>query len=58
MLTEFFRPADMITRRITEATFSLEKKVSDRARLFVEYVGDYPENAGASQMLNSGGSYH
>lgn len=57
MLTEFFRPADLNTKRITEATFVIEKKVTDRASLFVEYVGDYPENAGPSQLLNSGGVY-
>jgi FAD/FMN-containing dehydrogenase len=42
MLTEFFRPAEPTTRRITETTFVIEKKVSERASLFVEYVGDYP----------------
>jgi hypothetical protein len=57
MLTEFFRPADMATRRITETTFSIEKKVTDKTSLFVEYVGDYPENAGPSVLLNSGGLY-
>jgi hypothetical protein len=57
MLTEFFRPAELATKRITEATFVIEKKVTERASLFVEYVGDYPENAGASQLLNSGGLY-
>jgi hypothetical protein len=35
----------------------IEKKVTEKASLFVEYVGDYPENAGSSQMLNSGGVY-
>ncbi|WP_426437225.1 transporter [Bradyrhizobium genosp. P] len=58
MLTEFFRPSDVATPRITEATFAIEKKVSERASLFVEYVGDYPENARSSQLLNSGGLYH
>jgi hypothetical protein len=57
MLTEFFRPADVITPGITEATFSIEKKVTERASLFVEYVGDYPENASPSQLFNSGGTY-
>jgi hypothetical protein len=57
MLTEFFRPSELTTRRITETTFVIEKKVTDRASLFVEYVGDYPENAGPSQLLNSGGVY-
>jgi Putative MetA-pathway of phenol degradation len=58
MLTEFFRPAELTTRRVTETTFVIEKKVTERASLFVEYVGDYPENAGPSQLLNSGGLYH
>jgi len=25
--------------------------------LFVEYVGDYPQSSGSSQLLNSGGTY-
>ena len=58
MLTEFFRPSDVTTKRMTEATFAIEKKVTEKASLFVEYVGDYPENAGPSQLLNSGGLYH
>lgn len=58
MLTEFFRPSDVVTPRITEATFSVEKKLTDKASLFVEYVGDYPENARPSQLINSGGLYH
>ena len=57
MLTEFFRPSDVITPRTTETTFAIEKKVTERASLFVEYVGDYPQNAGSSQLLNSGGFY-
>jgi hypothetical protein len=57
ILTEFFRPAEPTTRRITETTFVIEKKVSERASLFVEYVGDYPQHASPSQLLNSGGMY-
>ncbi len=57
MLTEFFRPSDLTTKRITETTFVIEKKVTEKASLFVEYVGDYPENASPSQLLNSGGTY-
>jgi hypothetical protein len=57
MFTEFFRPAEQTTRRITETTFVIEKKVTEKASLFVEYVGEYPENAGPSQLLNSGGLY-
>jgi len=55
MLTEFFRPSELTTRRITETTFVIERKVTEKASLFVEYVGDYPENASPSQLLNSGG---
>jgi hypothetical protein len=58
MLTEFFRPSELTAKRITETTFVIEKKVTERASLFVEYVGDYPENASPSQLLNSGGLYH
>jgi hypothetical protein len=57
MLTEFFRPSEQMTKSVTETTFVIEKKVTERASLFVEYVGDYPENAGPSQLLNSGGAY-
>lgn len=57
MLTEFFRPSELTTKRVTETTFVIEKTVTGRASLFVEYVGEYPENAGPSQLLNSGGMY-
>ena len=57
MFTEFDRPSDPTSKLITEATFVIEKKVTERASLFVEYVGDYPANGGAAQFLNSGGLY-
>jgi hypothetical protein len=57
MLTEFFRPADVVIPRITEATFAIEKDVTEKMSLFVEYVGDYPERASPSHLLNSGGLY-
>jgi hypothetical protein len=57
MFTEFFRPLDPVSKRITETTFVIERKVSERTSLFVEYVGDYPENGGPAQLLNSGGLY-
>jgi hypothetical protein len=57
MLTEFFRPSDVAIPRITEATFAIEKDVTDKTSLFLEYVGDYPESASPSQLLNSGGLY-
>jgi hypothetical protein len=58
MLTEFFRPGELAGQRSTETTLSIEKKVTEKASLFVEYVGDYPENAGPSVLLNSGGVFH
>jgi Putative MetA-pathway of phenol degradation len=57
MLTEFFRPSDVVIPAITETTFSIEKNVTEKASLFVEYVGDYPENTSPSQLFNSGGTY-
>jgi outer membrane putative beta-barrel porin/alpha-amylase len=57
MLTEFFRPSDVVFRRTTEATFAIEKIITEKMSLFVEYVGDYPEAASPSQLLNSGGLY-
>jgi Putative MetA-pathway of phenol degradation len=58
MFTEFFRPSDFTTKRITETTFVLEKKLTEELSLFTEYVGDYPEGAGPSLLLNSGALYH
>jgi hypothetical protein len=57
MFTEFIRPSDPASKLITETTFVIEKKVTERTSLFVEYVGDYPDNGGPSQLLNSGGLY-
>jgi Putative MetA-pathway of phenol degradation len=58
MFTEFFRPSDFTARRITETTFVLEKKLTERFSVFTEYVGDYPDGAGPRLMINSGGIYH
>jgi hypothetical protein len=57
MFTEFFRPSDSTSKRVTETTFAIEKKVTERASLFVEYVGDYPESGSPAQLLNSGGLF-
>jgi len=57
MLTEFIRPSDPTSKLIAEATFVIEKKVTERGSLFVEYVGDYPENGSPAQLLNWGGPY-
>jgi hypothetical protein len=57
MFTEFFRPSEFSTKRLTETTFVIEKKLTDKFSLFTEYVGDYPEGAGPSQQINSGAVY-
>jgi hypothetical protein len=57
MLTGFFRPSEPTSKLITETTFVIEKKVTERASLFVEYVGDYPQNGSPAQLLNSGVLY-
>jgi hypothetical protein len=58
MFTEFFRPADLTTKRVTETTFVLEKKLTEKISLFTEYVGDYPDGTIPTQFVNSGGLYH
>jgi hypothetical protein len=58
MFTEFFRPEELTTRHVTETTFVVEKKLTEKLTLFTEYVGDYPEGAGPSLQINSGGEYH
>ena len=58
MVTEFFRPDDRSARTITETTFVVEKKLTERFSAFTEYVGDYPQGASAIQTWNSGGMYH
>jgi len=58
MFTEFFRPADFTSKRITETTFVIEKKLTEKISLFTEYVGDYSEGTIPNQLINSGGLYH
>ena len=57
MLTTFFFPAGLANKQTTEATFVLENKVTERASLFAEYVGDYPSRGSSVQLFNTGGGY-
>jgi hypothetical protein len=57
MVTTFFFPSDLANKQTTEATFVLEKKVTEHASLFVEYVGDYPSRGSSMQFFNTGGGY-
>jgi hypothetical protein len=56
MFTQFWL-ADQKSNAISEATFVVEREVGTHADLFVEYVGDYPNHGGPSQVINSGGAY-
>lgn len=57
MFTSFFRPSDFSNHQTTEATFVIEKKISERMYLFGEYVGDYPSRGASVALLNLGGGY-
>ena len=57
MLTTFFFPSDPVNHQTTEATFSVEKKFSERVSMFVEYVGDYPMQGRDVELVNIGGDY-
>lgn len=57
MFTSFFSPADPSNQQTFEVTFSVERKISERTGVFVEYVGDYPSTGNATNMINMGGEY-
>jgi hypothetical protein len=57
MLTSFFAPANLTNQQTTETTFAIEKKLTEKTSVFVEYVGDYPERGSATSLLNVGGNY-
>jgi hypothetical protein len=57
MITTFFFPSDPSNKLTTEATFVLEKKITERTALFVEYVGDYPNRGGSIDLINAGAEY-
>nr|WP_249136533.1 transporter [Bradyrhizobium tropiciagri] len=57
MFTEFFRPAELTGQHMSEATFVIERKLTERIGVFTEYVGDYPDGARPIQLINSGGMY-
>jgi Putative MetA-pathway of phenol degradation len=57
MFTSFFRPSDFSNHQTTEATFVIEKKISEKMSLFAEYVGDYPSRGASIALFNFGGGY-
>jgi hypothetical protein len=57
MFTRFFQPGGFSNRQTTEATFVIERKISERMSLFAEYVGDYPSRGASIALVNFGGGY-
>ncbi|WP_354231796.1 transporter [Bradyrhizobium sp. F1.4.3] len=57
MVTSFFRPSDLASHQTSEATFAIERKVTEKLALFAEYVGDYPSRGASTALLNVGGGY-
>ena len=57
MVTEFIRPSDPISKLVTQTTFVIDKKVSEKTSIFIEYVDEFSNHAGPSQLINSGGMY-
>src|ERR1700730_18245697 len=57
MFTSFFRPSDFSNHQTSEATFVIEKKISEKMSVFAEYVGDYPSRGASVALLNVGGGY-
>jgi len=57
MFTSFFRPSDLSNHQTSEATFVIERKVSEKLALFAEYVGDTPSRGASTALLNVGGGY-
>jgi hypothetical protein len=57
MFTSFFRPSDFANHQTSEATFVIEKKISEKISMFAEYVGDYPSRGAGVALFNVGGGY-
>lgn len=57
MFTSFFRPSDSGNRQTSEATFAIERKVTERLALFAEYVSDTPSRGASTALFNIGGGY-
>jgi hypothetical protein len=57
MFTSFFRPSDLGNHQTSEATFVIERKVSEKLALFAEYVSDTPSRGASTALFNVGGGY-
>lgn len=57
MFTSYFHPSDLSNHQTSEATFVIQKKVTEKMAMFAEYVGDYPSRGASTALLNLGGTY-
>jgi hypothetical protein len=57
MLTAFFHPSDPVSKQVYESTLVLERKLGEKAGVFIEWIGDFPSAATARHLLNSGAIY-
>jgi hypothetical protein len=57
IFTQFSFPGQPRSNAISEAAFVVEREIGVHADLFIEYVGDYPNHSGPSQVINSGDTY-
>jgi hypothetical protein len=57
MVTNFFTPADTVNKYANQSTLVLEKRLSEQAFVFAEYVGEFKLVGGTSNLLNFGGGY-
>lgn len=55
MLTTFFSPASAAGSTTTQSTFAIERDLSDRTDIFIEYAGDFRSHEQPSHLLNVGG---
>jgi hypothetical protein len=56
METGFFAP-EAAAKFTYQSTLVVEKELSERAFVFVEYIGTFPANGSNSQIINSGAGY-
>jgi hypothetical protein len=52
MFTAFFHPSDGVRKQVYQFTFVVERKVGEKAAVFIEWVGASDEPA--RHLLNSG----
>jgi len=57
MLTAFFSPANAARSTTTQSTFAIERDLSDRTDIFIEYAGDFRSHEQPSHLFNVGGAF-